>query len=487
MEDGGMSSSPAIRHVLLAGPSALADERVKRFLCRLAADSRLNLLHDHLPHSWPEEATNLLYGIDADAIGQVMLLELRKIGIGCHWLSATLDISATETPLREACDRQAIPSEDGKRLRYADITRPDELLPKISVAGSAPRRLRILTYRWHVPHQYELFKLGAEFTLITDLGEGSCRWWDLGQRPLPANVRFAQWHEIDPANFDLAILHFDEHVLDLPGKDTAVGADWGRTFRFLLHHLTIPCVGVCHGTPQASDSGLGCAGAETNRLKLVELFADVPVVVNSHHARSEWAFHHSRVIWQGFDPIEFPVRAAPLTPTKLRILTLPPAAYALRPAYHGAVLLESVSHALPGTAFEKLAVPEPNLLLRGNSYARAKFSHYVEAIHRFDIYFNPTLHSPMPRTRGEAMLCGLATVSARNHDVDMFIRNGTNGFHGNNAEELADQLRFLLERPTCAKQMGQAGRETATTAFHINRFLADWRQLIRDVLGNSVI
>lgn len=477
MADEGMSSSPAIRHVLLAGPSALADERVKRFLCRLAADGRLNLLHDRLPRSWPKEATNLLYGIEADAIGQALLLELRKSGIGCDWLSATVDTSATETPMREACDRQAIPSEDGKRLRYAYIKRPDKLFPKISVAGSAPQQLRILTYRWHVPHQYELFKLGAEFTLITDLGEGSCRWWDLGQRPLPANVRFAHWAEIDPRQFDLAVLHFDENVLQAAADARSVGAEWGATFRFLQQNLAIPRVAVCHGTPQAN--------APAQRAALARFLGDTPVVVNSHQAQSEWGFANARVIWQGFDPAEFPCRPPPNRRAP-RILTLPEEAMAERPGYRGADLLAQVASRV-APPLERLCVAEPNLLLRGNAYADARFAHYVAALHGFDIYFNPTLRSPMPRSRGEAMLCGLATVNADSHDVDRFIENGLNGFYAATAEELADQLNFLLADPARAWRIGQAGRETAMQRFHIDRYLADWRQLIRDTLGSNAI
>ena len=132
-------------------------------------------------------------------------------------------------------------------------------------------------------------------------------------------------------------------------------------------------------------------------------------------------------------------------------------------------------------------MPEPNLLLRGNAYARAKFVHYVTALHGFDIYFNPTLRSPMPRSRGEAMLCGLATVSADSHDVDRFIDNGVNGFYAATAEELADQLRYLLTDPTRAWRIGLAGRETAMRLFHIRRYLADWRQLVRDTLGSDAL
>ena len=477
---------PTAYRLLLAGPSALADNRVMRFLGSRAAAGDLNLLHGDDVADWAPGLTNVLYGIDADLAGHALLTGLRQRGVHCDWLAALPEVPAAEVPLRDACDRQASPSAATDSLQYSDIVLPPPTFRSNPITDPAKRTLRILTYRWHVPHQYELFKLGADFTLVTDLGESSCRWWDLGQRPMPANARFAEWKDIEQSDFDLAILHFDEHVLDQLGKDTAIGADWGRTFRFLKHHLKIPCVAVCHGTPQAADSMLGDDGSEANRLELIELLADIPVVVNSHQALSEWDFNRARVIWQGFDPAEFPSRP-PTGDVRPRILTLPPSAYALRPAYHGTELLRSVRQALPELAFENLAVPEPNLLLRGNAYAHAKFRHYVRAIHQFNVYFNPTLHSPMPRTRGEAMLCGLATVNARNHDVDLFINNGRDGFYGTTADELADQLQFLSARPDRTWKIGQAARETMIRVFHIDRFLSDWRELIRDVLGNSVI
>ena len=70
---------------------------------------------------------------------------------------------------------------------------------------------------------------------------------------------------------------------------------------------------------------------------------------------------------------------------------------------------------------------------------------------------------------------------------DRFIRNGINGFHGDSVAELADHIGFLLAHPGLAWKIGQASRETAIAAFHIDRFLADWRRLIRDMLGHSAI
>ncbi|OOZ35759.1 glycosyltransferase family 1 protein [Solemya velesiana gill symbiont] len=471
--------------ILLAGEMALTDNRVQRFLLAMAESGRLHIVYPDSVGLPEPGLVTVLAGIEANAEGRNCLLRLRQLGIACDWLSASYDVDLEEVPLREACVRQAMPKEAKDELEYTHIRLPSGPVFHQSALSMQRRPLRILTYRWHVPHQYELYKLDAEFTLISDLGEDSCRWWDFGQRPLPDNAHFVKWQEIDEEQFDLAILHFDEHVLDTPLKDAAVGLHWGESFRFLMRHLTIPRVAICHGTPQAADAPYDMEESEANREAFVELLKNTMVVVNSHQAQAEWGFHQSRVIWHGFDPQEFPGREI-TGQHEQRILTLPRNDFAQRPAYRGVNILEYVANKVT-TPFEQLAVPEPNLLLEGDAYARAKFTHYINTLHGFDIYFNPTLHSPMPRTRGESMLCGLATVNLNSHDVDHFINNCVNGFYADSAEELTDQINYLLVNTERSWKIGLAGRRTAIELFHIKRFLGDWRQLIRATLGSSVI
>jgi glycosyltransferase involved in cell wall biosynthesis len=470
-----LAAVPITSSILLASQHTLSEPPVRDFLLAKAAANLLTIVRPGEEITTRLNTLALIDQIEPNAEGQAQLLALRQHGIACNWLSVSAEAATEDTPLREACMRQAMPTPDGE-LRFADIAQPRYLtIPRCRPPGSRP--LRVLTYRWHVPHQYELFKLGAEFTLVTDLGEDCCRWWDLGQRPLPANTRFVRWHEIDASDFDLAILHFDENVL-LPSIDApSVGPEWGATFRFLREHLAIPCVAVCHGTPLPD--------APTARQLLVEFLDDIPVVVNSHQAKHEWGFKHSRVIWQGFDASEFPCRPKPKRDAA-SIVTLPSEAFSERPGYRGADLLALVAASVP-EPLNRLKVAEPNLLLSGNEYADAKFVHYIKALHAFDIYFNPTLRSPMPRSRGEAMLCGLATVNALSHDVDRFIENGVTGFFSESAAELSEQIRFLLANPARAWRIGVAGREAAIRLFHIDRYLDDWRQLIREALGNDAL
>jgi hypothetical protein len=47
--------------------------------------------------------------------------------------------------------------------------------------------------------------------------------WEFGQRPMPANARFADFRKVDPREFDLAILHFDENVLTPENTNGLIG------------------------------------------------------------------------------------------------------------------------------------------------------------------------------------------------------------------------------------------------------------------------
>ena len=80
------------------------------------------------------------------------------------------------------------------------------------------------------------------------------------------------------------------------------------------------------------------------------------------------------------------------------------------------------------------------------------------------------------------MMCGLVTVSARNHDVDRFIENGVNGFYANEADELRSQLYFLMRNPDATRRIGAASRATAIEVFHIDRYLSDWRRLLAELV-----
>lgn len=395
--------------------------------------------------------------------------------------------------IREWMKTHEIPDND-------DVAVVNRLLQKSTPSAPAiqtrPKRLRVLTYRWHCGHQYELYKLPFDFTLASGL-TGFTSNWDYDSRPLRPNARITPRASLDFRDFDLAILHFDEFSLAPDRSNGKLSPDWGDPFKFLMSEFAGPKVAICHGTPMFhgaydlnADVSQGYSIIEEERARLVEFTKNSTVICNSNQAREEWGFYRSRTIWHGFDPVEYP-------PSVYQKQVITVAGNMLqRPHYRGYFLYRDVFNQL-SCECDYLGDEMPNRVqawpvdrmryATPNDYAYAKFLNYVTFIRMYSIFFNPTLRSPMPRTRGEAMMCGLAIVSANNHDVNEFIRNGENGFYSNDPKELADMIERLARDPMFARKIGETGRRTAMDLFHVGRYHADWHAVIQDALGSGVV
>ncbi len=348
--------------------------------------------------------------------------------------------------------------------------------------------LRVLSHRWHVSHQYELYRLGHQFNLVTGAGTKMCDAWDWEARSMPSNARFVPYQSIDPRDYDLMILHFDENLLHPERCHNKVPLDWGKTFLSLLEFKgQIPTIAVCHGTPQFKGQYDITYKAEdletvdeTARKEIVNLLRDVAVVCNSHQAREEWKFVNSRVIWHGFSPHDFPNGLH-----DRGVGGMLERAMLNRPHYNGYFIYKGVKDLLDGVVdFSHLEVPIPgDNPGKGAEWATVKFHNYVRELGRFSIYFNPTKRSPMPRLRGEAMMTGAVTVNFNSHDVDKFIVNGVNGFYGSEPRELAEQIEFLVKNPDAKAKISRASRLTAMDIFNHDRYLADWTILVNEVMS----
>src|ERR1043165_8533933 len=383
--------------------------------------------------------------------------------ISASWLKSTTSFAASA-----AAGTSTRPTGSGEGGRSAATTSPEIEVLRADIEVARPAiapllpylrkqrpRYRILTHRWHVPHQCEIYKLPFEFTLVTQTGTALTNSWSDDQRPLPENARLVSIEDIDPTQFDMAIVHFDENVLCPDLSNGVLGTDWGDTFRWFTENVRIPMVGVCHGTvpfvgqyaanpdPIAEFEPYQ-ADADTLRERL----ADINVVVNSHQAAAEWKFRKSRVIWHGYDPQEFLPG-----PHDLDIVTH--GVDRARPHYRGAHALEAVLARLGpdiGVSTHKHVSQTP--VPRGDlRYSEFAFQNWLDHLGRHKIYLNTTLRSPMPRSRTEAMLCGVIPVSLDNHDVSQFIENGVNGFYASSPEELADFCRSACRNPAMQSRM----------------------------------
>jgi glycosyltransferase involved in cell wall biosynthesis len=370
---------------------------------------------------------------------------------------------------------------------YVFLSKKFEPLANIPRISLPARPLRVLTHRWHIAHQYELYRLGHQFNLVTGAGTKMCDSWSSDIRPIPTNAGFIPFSTVKPGDYDLMILHFDENLLHPERCQNKVPADWSKTFLSLLQLKSeIPTVAICHGTPQFAGQydlsydrdDLGEVN-ESAREEIVTLLRDITVVCNSYQSEREWQFKKSRVIWHGFSPHDFP-RGKHDREVGLMLER----AMSNRPHYNGYFIYQEIKNLLSDTInFSSIDVPDPQRIVpKSREWAAAKFHNYVRELGRFSIYLNPTVRSPMPRIRGEAMMAGVVSVNLGNHDVDMFIQNGVNGFYASESAELAEQISFLIKNPATRERIGSASRLTALDIFNQDRYLADWSKLINDVV-----
>ena len=348
------------------------------------------------------------------------------------------------------------------------------------------KRLKILTYRWHPSHQYELHKLPYDFTLALNTGSHITGSWPYETRPFPKNDKMVPIHKVNPKDFDLAIFHFDENVLHPENTNGIIDYNWGKSFRFFVEHIHLPKIGICHGTPQFrgaynyiyTDEDL-MQVIEESRNNMINFVGDSLIICNSQQALNEWKFQNSKCIWHGLDPTEFCE-----TSRKRKVLAL--TNMINRPHYRGYDVLHKVSAKLPKALKpSNLNVKETRMYCntRNNEYAYAKFNNYIKTVGEFSIYFNPTIRSPMPRSRTEAMMCGLATISYETHDVNLFIKNGVNGFYSKDIDELAEYIIFLGNNPDACTRIGKEGRKTACDIFNHDRYLYEWQETIKSIIG----
>lgn len=359
------------------------------------------------------------------------------------------------------------------------------------------RRLKIVSYRWHCGHQYELHRLPHDFTLVQ---AGSITdYWDYHHRPKRENAAFKPLDQMRWDEYDLAILHFDEFLLRPELSRGILNDQWGEPFAEVFANFKGPKVAICHGVPYFHgacdimyDSALRGKIIHEERQRILDYLGDTLVITNSHRACREWGFPNSRVIWHGFDPKEYP-------PTGYELDSLIAVGQMLkRPWYRGMNVYLSVVDKLARQGIEapdflgdqlKNQVKLPNIY--GASFddpteqGRAHHANYINFLRRYSVFFNSTLTSPMPRTRAEAMLCGLAVVTTNCHDEDMFIDNEANGFFSNDPTQLADYLATLHKDKGLAREVGARGRQRAMEVFHINDYLNEWNEVIADLVGES--
>ena len=117
-----------------------------------------------------------------------------------------------------------------------------------------------------------------------------------------------------------------------------------------------------------------------------------------------------------------------------------------------------------------------------DDFSIKKFKNYRDEITKHSIYFNPTQRSPMPRSRGEALMSGLVSVSADNHDVSRFIQSGVDGFYSKDKAEVYDALKFVAKNNQARRKMQIKSRDLAVKYFSLDRYHQEWTNVVKEYI-----
>jgi len=307
---------------------------------------------------------------------------------------------------------------------------------------TAAQRYRILKYPWHTPHDYELAKIPHDFYYLTN----TPRAWATSQRPVPPSVHWVP--NLDHLPTDVMILHLDQWA----------PFELSKRFLFLRFRDSYPGpkIVINHGCNMVD----GCS-----REVIADLVSGCTMVSNSITAHETWNIPGSRFIRHGMSPEEWP----PTDYARHEVVIVQ--AYGrIHQEYRNVSGVELIEKTVPVTWVGRDR--------KFNTYN--KYRHFLQSS---SIFLQPSFASPNPRSRTEAMLTGLAIVTTNSHGEDEYIENGVNGYASNDIDELSEFLGYLLANPDQVRKIGRAGRETAQTWFHIDRFAEQWNQLLTEVVA----
>ena len=101
--------------------------------------------------------------------------------------------------------------------------------------------------------------------------------------------------------------------------------------------------------------------------------------------------------------------------------------------------------------------------------------------------FNPIRYTSLGLAVIEAMMVGLPVVGLATTEMVTVIRDGVSGLLHTDTQRLVEGMRKLIENKDLAMQLGRKGKEIALRRFNIDRFAADWYQLISEVIRNKTV
>jgi glycosyltransferase involved in cell wall biosynthesis len=321
----------------------------------------------------------------------------------------------------------------------------------MNVLRDPSRRLRILTWHVHGNYLYYLTQVPHDFYLVTDAERSTHHSGRSGTLPWGSNVHEVSTDAIRDTDFDIILFQSRDAWLD-------------EQHRLLSPaQRRLPRIYLEHDPPQQHPT-------DTRH------WVDDTAVLLVH------VTHFNALMWNSGDVITRVVEHG--------VKLLNPAHYRGDRA-SGLVVVNNIDlrgRRLGHDVYRQVARRVP-LHLVGMGSQRCGGEGEVSnaelparmASHRF--FFNPIRYTSLGLAVIEAMMVGVPVVALATTEIVSVIENGRNGIVDTRLDPLVAGMQELLADPQRARQLGEAGRRTATERFNIERFVADWNAAFRLVLA----
>jgi len=313
-------------------------------------------------------------------------------------------------------------------------------------SANRPKKLNILTFATHERYEQNLCKTGHNFYSLA-LGKT----WDTDYGQVPENYHIINSIP-DYIDFDLILAHTDCERLAgvhkyLSGTDDRSS---NRThIPILRHNHVLP--DIRHDVNQQKAAAVN---------PTVNWYSFI-----SNFSRDAWGFNQdsSIVIEHGIDTDFWTPGSEERDNSCLSVVNDWPN----RDWCCGFNLWRQTSQGLPVKVYGKST---------GFSEPAKSTEHLRQIYQNSKIFYNTSLHSPVPTVLLEAMACGCAVVSTETCMIPEVIQHGVNGLLSNDPRELRAYLEMLLNNSAVADKLGKNARKTIEQRYNLDRFIKCWNK-----------
>ena len=102
---------------------------------------------------------------------------------------------------------------------------------------------------------------------------------------------------------------------------------------------------------------------------------------------------------------------------------------------------------------------------------------------RYSVFLNTTIMSAMPRSRGEALMCGMAVVTTNNYGINRYLKDGYDCLFADNKKDMVDKINLLLNDKNLSLEIGNNARNSAKKYFNINTYISRWQEVFAKALS----